>query len=144
MPFTAVEVEPKRTAVPTVLMSYMRSLLQGKKKIKSAGALHAPGAKPELRITVPTVICSISKKKQFQLEIGTGADHRKARIVGTNAANKHTVEPKELKNCWVFRFGFVPSLGTDIWDDERVLVRKINDDTFEFDLPECWESSKTK
>lgn len=141
MAFQVAEVEVKKSSVPIACISYMRPLIRGKKGGQPGAGRHAPGARPVLRISMPIIICAVSKKKQFQLELGTGTDYRKARIVGTNAANKHTVEPSQLKHTWIFKFGFLPSLGMDAWDGEHALITRIDDNTFEFDLPECWDTT---
>lgn len=126
MPFEAVEVETKHNRPVTASISYMRPTRKGE---------HKKGVRPQLIIAIPTSIAAISKKKFFQLQLGKGGDAGKARVTGQNAKNKFTIESRQLKFTCIFNFGFVPMIGEDIADIERVAVRKISDDEFEIDLP---------
>src|SRR4051794_28471803 len=102
MPFEPVEVETKHNRPATAAISYMRPQRKG---------AHKKGAQPQLLVSIPTAIASISKKKFFQLQLGKGSDAGKARISGQNQKNKFTIEPKVLKFTCIFNFGFVPLLG---------------------------------
>ena len=70
------------------------------------------------------------------LQLGSGADKGKIRIKG--GKSKEGVEPKQLMHAFVFRFGYVPKLGDDIFDGGHRPVRKISDDEFEIDAPAEW------
>jgi hypothetical protein len=134
MPFETLEIVTKKNMPPVAKLSYMRPEARG----KSAGRSR-PDAKPQLIIAIPTTICGTAKAKTFALALGSGADRGKLRVRGlTGKDAMGGVEPKELKHTFVFRFGFVPKLGDDIFDGEHRPVRKISDDEFEIEVPESW------
>lgn len=128
MAFEVVELAPKQ--VKQASISYMRYTRKGQAK---------KGSLPRLVISVPSAIAAVGKRKHFQLTLGTAGDKGKARLVGQNAANGCTVQVRELKYAMVFNFGFLPALGNEIADKEPLVVRKVNDDVFEFDLPAWWK-----
>ena len=69
------------------------------------------------------------------LLVGSGADAGQIRIRGVK--DDSGIEPKQLMHAFVFRFGFVPRLGEDSFEDRRP-VRKIGDDLFEIDGSPSW------
>jgi hypothetical protein len=93
--------------------------------------------KPQLTIAIPTTICGISKAKAFKLQIGSGDDAGKLRIVGLKSGTSG-VEPGEHAHFFRWNFGFVPKLGDDEFEGEKRPVRKIGDDAFEIDVPASW------
>lgn len=131
MSFENLETITKANMPPRAKLSYMRSTGRGKN-----GGKHKDDAKPQLIVSIPTTICGTAKAKSFVLLLGTGADKGKIRIKGAKA--KEGTEPKELMHTFVFRFGYVPKLGDDIFDGEHRPIRKISDDEFEIDVPESW------
>lgn len=125
MPFETIETFTKTNMPPTAKISYMR---RGSD----------PDAKPQLVISIPTTVCGVAKAEKFVLMIGTGADLSKIRVRGLSIPGTEGIMPKELKNAFVFRFGYVPKLGDDIFDGERRPVKKITDDEFEITVPFSW------
>ena len=125
MPFEIVETETKDNMPPTATLSYMRS-----PRASAKGG--ADAKKPKLIVTLPTVIC-IAKSERFVLLFGTGADAGKIRIRGVK--DKKGVKPREFKAHLMFRFGFVPKLGEDIFDGERCKLTRISDEEYEIDAP---------
>lgn len=139
MPFEILETVPKASAVPMAKIKYMRSTPRGKKN--GVDAKPKRRRYPELTIALPTTICGIGKAKAHVFMLGTGADKGRARISGLAIAidGSKAVVPRELKHCFVWNFGFVPSLKDEIADEEHVAVRKITDNEFEIDLPPWWK-----
>jgi hypothetical protein len=131
MPFEEIETVTKHNAPPTALVSYMRS-----KRGKNA----REEKKPNLTITMPTTICGVGKAEKHVLLLGTGGDVGKLRIKGVakNATKNGAVKPREFKSHFIWRFGYVPKLGEEIFDAERCDVRKIGDDEFEIDVNAEW------
>jgi len=125
MPFEVVETVTKENMPPTVLISYMRPKRKGKDAECDRGKV-----KPKLTMTVPTSIF-ISKAETFLLLVGTGADAGKARIKASK--DKKAIKPSEFKSHLIFRFGFVPKLGDEIFDGERCAIRRLTDDEYEID-----------
>lgn len=137
MPFEELETITRDNQPPTALVSYMRSTGRG-----GVGKTD-PAKKPRLSITLPTSICGIGKLKKHQLLIGSGADKGKLRLKGVAAGKAGGVKPSEFKTHFIWRFGYVPKLGDEIFDGERCAVRKIGDDEFEVDINSAWfEPSK--
>lgn len=128
MPFDKLETITKNNMQPTARVTYLRGIRNGVEK---------KGVKPKLVISVPSVICGTAKAKTFELSLGTGDDAGKIRISGCKS-EMTGIAPTELKHAFVFRFGFVPRLGNDIFDGGRCAVRKISDDEFEIDFPAEW------
>lgn len=128
MGFETVEVEGVPN-IPMATLSYLRYKRKGKSK---AGAL------PRLRIWIPTTISGFSKKTWFELQVGLGTDFGKARISAVTKETKNATKLVDQRHCSCFRFGHIPSLGDEIFDGEKVPVRKISEDIFEFDLPDFW------
>ncbi|WP_316214331.1 hypothetical protein [Bradyrhizobium sp. SZCCHNR2032] len=125
MSFIEIEFIPRGNEAPQAKLSYLRP--------KKRDGSNKPGAKPELRITIPTAICGAAKAEHFTLKVGAGDSAGKVRVAA--AAKMGTgIKPSELKHVFVFKFGYVPQLGEDIFDDERCAVRKIDADTFELDV----------
>lgn len=89
-------------------------------------------AKPNLMVSIPTTLIGMSKSKRFELLKGSGADAGKIRIKGTAVAKKG-VEPKQLKNAFVFNFGAIPK-NDCIFDGERRVVKKLTDEEYEIDV----------
>lgn len=135
MPFETVETFTKAKMPPSAKISYMRPTGRG-----ANGGKAKADAKPQLKITVPTTIAGVSKAETFILLVGTGEDAGKIRIRGLapGQQNDAAVKPAELKHALVFRFGYVPRLGDDIFDGESRPVKKIGDDEFEITVPESW------
>ena len=77
------------------------------------------------------------KDQPFTLSVGTGTDAGKARI---SPAVKGVV-PTHFLHGLVFRFGYVPMLGTDAAEKEFVAVKAIGKDGFEIDLPPWFKAS---
>ena len=128
MSFAPLETYTKRNAPPTAKITYLRGCRGEKPK---------PDAKPQLFISLPSTICGAAKAKTFALLIGSGEDAGKLRIRGCNSEDDG-VAPTELKRAFVFRFGYVPKLGDEIFDGGRQPARKISDDEFEIDFPPEW------
>jgi hypothetical protein len=133
MPFETLETITKANMPPRAKITYLRGVV---KRGKDAGK-HKDDAKPQLMVTIPTTICGTAKAKFFALLLGSGNDKGKIRIKGVKS-EKEGVTPKELKNAFVFRFGYVPKLGDDIFDGGHRLVRKIGDDEFEIEIAAEW------
>lgn len=129
MSFEIVETETKDNMPPTATLSYMRPKPRGK---AAGGAYDRTKVKPKFVVSLPTVVC-IAKSERFLLLIGTGADAGKIRIRGTK--DKKGVKPGEFKNHLLFRFGYVPKLGDDIFDSERCPLTRISDEEYEIDAP---------
>ncbi|NPU69981.1 hypothetical protein HL667_33670 [Bradyrhizobium sp. 83012] len=125
MSFIEIECIPRGSEPPQAKLSYMRP------KLRKGG--NKPGSKPELRITIPTTVCGTAKAETFVLQVGSGANAGKIRIVAASKAGTG-VKPSEMKNSFVFKFGYVPQLGDDIFDDERGAARKVETDVFEIDV----------
>ena len=149
MPFDSVETHTKENMPPTALISYMKPKARGSKNGKPAAS--QGDRRPSLTISIPTTICGVSKSERFELQIGTGADAGKLRIVGNGRrapdgpeavvmelGREKGVKPHELANCFKFNFGYVPRLGDEIFDGERRPVKKISDDIFEIAIPASW------
>jgi hypothetical protein len=136
MPFDPLETEPKHVAAPTALIEYMRPKPRGN---KSGDKYDRTKHRPRLAITIPTTICGGSKAEAFRLHLGTGDDAGRARIKGAQLSDAKAVKPHQFLHAMTFKFGFVPSLGDEIADKERVPVRLINRDEFEIDLPAWWK-----
>jgi hypothetical protein len=128
MPFENLETITKANMPPLAKLSYLRKAGRGGKPKNDA--------KPQLIVSIPTTICGTAKAKSFVLLLGTGSDLGKLRVIGAKA--KEGVEPKELIHAFVFRFGYVPKLGDDIFDGGHHPVKKISDDEFEIDVPASW------
>lgn len=131
MPFYPVETFTRDKMPKTAKISYMPTSGRGPSSGKAR-----PDAKPQLSISVPATIAGVAKAKTFVLAVGTGADAGKIRIIGS--ALGLGVESTELKHAFVFRFGYVPSLGDDKFEGERCPVKKIGDDESEITVPESW------
>jgi hypothetical protein len=130
MSFEALENVTKRDMPPRAKLSYLRPTGRGKSAGKSRDEVQ-----PQLLISIPTTICGTAKAKTFVLLLGAGTDAGKLRVKG---GKDKGVEPKELKHAFVFRFGFIPRLGDEIFDGEHRPVRKIGDDEFEIEVPPSW------
>lgn len=127
MPFDTLETVTRGNEPPTAKISYLRSVNRKTGRPKD-------GAKPHLKISVPTTVCGLAKSELFVLQLGTGNDAGKLRIAGVK---KDGVKPSEFKHALTFNFGFVPKLGDDVFEDRRP-VRKISDEVFEVEVNQSW------
>lgn len=132
MPFEDLKFEVERSTKTMASISYMRPARKGSK---------SGGKKlPRLAIAVPTVLTDQSSNKagtRYGLQVGTGPDLGKARIVPSKKPD--AVEPRDMKNCLLFRFGFIDRLGDEIADKEFVQARRLPDGSFEIDLPQWFK-----
>lgn len=130
MPFEAIPTMPvvKRTA-SQASMSYCKMATK-----------HGRAKTPRLIISIPKQLADGFKPKDdslFELQVGTGPDRGKARIV----PSKDGAPVSDLMHCWKFRFGYVPLLGSDGRAEKTFVdLKKIGKDTFEIVLPE-WFSA---
>jgi hypothetical protein len=127
MPFNDLDTVTKQST-PQATISYSNKVLKtGRAKNDKT---------PQLTISIAAAICGESKAKAFKLQIGSGKDAGKLRIVGLP---EHTsgVNPRRGR-CWRWNFGFVPKLGDDQFQGEKRPVCKIRDDEFEIDVPTSW------
>lgn len=131
MAFETLETVARGKEPPTAKVAYLRGINRKTGKAKD-------GAKPCLKISIPTTVCGLAKAKAFQIQLGKGGDAGKLRISGCKSGIEG-VEPSELKHAFTFNFGYVPSLGDEVFD-ERCPVRKITDDVFEIDVKASWFS----
>lgn len=131
MPFDEVETETKDNMPPTALLSYMRPSRKGGQEARNKG-------KPRLSITCPTTICGTSKSERHVLLVGTGADKGKLRVRAHDPKRDKGkgVKPTEFKKHFIWRFGYVPKLGDEIFDGERHPVTRISAEEFEIIVPE--------
>lgn len=129
MGFETLETIVRGKEPPTAKVSYLRGVDRKTGSPK-------PGAKPVLKISIPTTICGQSKAKLFQIQVGTGGDAGKLRISASKCGTAG-VKPHEFKHALTFNFGYVPKLGDDAFD-ERCPVRKISEDIFEVDVNPKW------
>ena len=125
MSFIEIECIPRGSEPPQAKLSYLRPT--------NRKGEHKPGVKPVLSISIPTVICGTARAEAFVLQVGAGESAGKIRIVAATKPNSG-IKPHELKHAFVFKFGYVPQLGDDIFDDERGAARKIETDVFEIDV----------
>jgi hypothetical protein len=129
MGFETLETVTRGKEPPTAKVTYLRGINRKTGTAKE-------GAKPTLKISIPTTICGLAKAKIFQILIGKGGDAGKLRISGCKSGVEG-IKPSEFKHALTFNFGYVPSLGDDVFD-ERCPVRKITDDVFEIDVKASW------
>lgn len=130
MPFEELETEAK--APPAATLSYMRKAGKG-------GAVNG-NRPPRLMVTLPTAICGLGKLPHHILMIGSGADLGKLRLKGVakDTRAKGAVKPVEFKTHFIWRFGYVPRLGDEIFDKQACPVRRVGDDEFEIDVNPSW------
>jgi hypothetical protein len=129
MPFDDLYTIAKHNQPPMATISYSTTT-------RKAGPVRNDKS-PTLKISIPTTICGTSKARAFKLQIGTGEDIGKLRIVGLPEAMAG-VEPSQHAHFFRWNFGFVPNLGEDEFEGEKRPVRKINDDEFEIYVPVSW------
>lgn len=123
MPFEPLDTVPRDSRRPMAAVSYQRSS-------KKSGAM------PILRVSIPTTLAGLCKRERFALDGGTGADAGRARISGlAKGAVTKGAPATFLRHALVIRFGYVPGLGEDAAAKDNVGVRKIDDNTWEIDLP---------
>ncbi|UGY15156.1 hypothetical protein HAP48_0042630 [Bradyrhizobium septentrionale] len=122
MAFEEIETVTKTNQPPMAKLTYMRPKVRGTGQSK-------PGTEPQLMVSIPTTVCGAAKAERYVLQLGTGDDLGKIRITGSTS--EAAIKPRELMHAFVFSFGYVPRLGDDMFDDERGVVRKIDDSTFE-------------
>lgn len=132
MAFETLEVIGKHNEPPTAKVTYLRGIRAPKPGKPARPADER--VKPRLWISIPTTLCGTAKAKAFELQLGSGPDLGKVRVTGCKSGSKGGVEPHELMNAFIFKFGYVPRLGDDIFED-RYPVRKITEDVFEIDMP---------
>lgn len=133
MPFEAIETQPRDSRPPMASLSYERPSRKGKER---AGL-------PALIVSVPTTLAGLCKRDRFRFEIGTGTDAGKARVCGIAKGVPGTSAPGTMmKNALVIRFGEVKALGDDAAAKEQCRVRKIDDNTWEIDLPPWFKIEK--
>lgn len=131
MPFEILETIPRDSRQPMASVSYER---RGKKN-----------ALPQLIVAIPTTLAGICKRERFRFDIGTGADAGKARVSGLAKGVPGTSAPGTMmKHSLVIRFGEVPALGDDAAAKEPCAVRKIDDNTWEIDLPPWFKPAPVK
>ena len=127
MPFNDLNTVTKQSA-PCATISYSNKVLKtGRAKNDKT---------PQLTISIAAAICCEPKAKAFKLQIGSGKDAGKLRIIGL-PEEMSGVNPRRGR-CWRWNFGFVPKLGDDQFQGEKRPVRKIGDDEFEIDVPASW------
>lgn len=126
MAWDEIVTEPKRVAMPTATLKYLRPKGRGKNAGPKVGARH------ELTIVLPTTICGVAKSKAFRLVVGSGAEKGKVRVLGCGPETRGAITAKEMAHCWSFRFGHVPKLADETFD-ERKVCRRISDEVFEID-----------
>jgi hypothetical protein len=129
MPFDDVDTITRDNKRPMATISYS--------VMRREGSPARNDRMPSLKIAIPTTICGTSKAKTFKMQIGSGEHYGKLRIVGV-AADASGVEPSQHAHFFRWNFGFVPRLGEDKFSGEKRPVRKIDDDTFEIDVPQSW------
>lgn len=132
MPFDDFETITKDNMPPVATLSYHP--FRGKHGAKK-------DAKPKLTITVPTTVSGVSKCARFKLQVGTGTDAGKLRVVGipgSKPTDKPGVKPSEHASYLKFNFGFVPAWGSDKIAEDKYPLFKIDDDTFEIAVPASW------
>jgi hypothetical protein len=127
MPFEELETETKANMPPMASLSY----LTGKRKdSKNKGIM-----KPKLIVSLPTSIV-ISKCEKFVIQIGTGQDFGKLRIVGLQkGVPGKGVSPTDFKAHIMLRFGHVPCFGDEIWDGVQVPIVRVDDDIYDLTVP---------
>lgn len=126
MPFEELETIRRDNLPPMASLSYLR-------KVRKDKEFDRGKIKPQLTISVPSVIF-ISKKERFQLLLGTGQDANKLRIRAT-ADQKKGTKLSEFKTYFILRFGYVPKLGDEIFDNIRCDIKRINDDEYDVIVP---------
>jgi hypothetical protein len=131
MAFEILETVSKINIPPQATLSYLRAVHKNKKP--------KADAKPQLRITIPTTICGISKSERFHLMIGSGDHLGRLRVVGILSGlaqgKDEGTKPTQLRATFRFNFGWVPRLGDDIFDGQRFPIQRINDEIFEITMP---------
>lgn len=124
MGYDILETVPRDSRLPMASVSYERPVKSKDRR------------KPVLIVALPTTLAGICKRERFRFELGTGADSGKARICGVAKGVPGPSAPGTMmKNCLVIRFGEVPALGEDAAAREKCAVRKIDDNSWEIDLP---------
>ncbi len=130
MPFEALETFTKDNMPPQATISYERF----KRKAKPGSAK----GKPRLLIYIPTTLAGLTRAERFSFDLGTGADHGKARITGLKKGAVGGQKGSMLEHMLRINFGYVPAFGDDADTSaagEKVNVRKIDVDCWEIDLP---------
>jgi hypothetical protein len=130
MAFDTLETISRDSHAPMASISYDRPK-RGADKI------------PRLIVSVPTVLAGLCKRDWFRFEIGTGQDAGRARVSGIAKGVPGSSAPGTMmKNALVIRFGRVPALGEDAAAKELCPVRKVDDNTWEIDLPPWFKVEK--
>lgn len=124
--FEEAETISSSHKTPMATLSYMRpkSRKTGQNKV---------GSKPQLHITIPTVLCGTSKSDRWVIMIGSKENKGKLRVQGVPKSDKSEkgIEPTQLKHCFRWNFGYVPKLGEDIFDGGHCPIKKISDEVYE-------------
>jgi hypothetical protein len=128
MPFNDLDTVAKARA-PEATISYSN-------KVRKTGRAKADKTL-QLTISIGTAICGTPGAKAFKLQIGSGQDAGKLRIVGLSAEVSGVI-PTRHGRFHRWNFGFVPRLGDDQFQGEKRPVRKTGDDEFEIDVPTSW------
>lgn len=94
---------------------------------------------PRLIISIPKVIAAdtIGVNDCFRLQLGTGGDKGKARLVRIKGGTPVCIQ----RGGVTLRFGFVPMLGNSAAEKEEIEIRPI-DLGFEFDLPAWFKADE--
>jgi hypothetical protein len=132
VPFDDLETITKIGGPPKATISYMRSGRKGTTNTERKG-------QPRLIVTLPTTICGTGKMPRHKVLIGSGEDEGKLRIKGVAEGG---VKPAEFKSHFIWRFGYVPRLGDEIFGAQTCAARKVDDDEFEVDVPASWFSAE--
>lgn len=118
--FIDIETQTRANRPPAATLSYMRG---GKK-----------ADRPSLKIVIPSSITGQTKKETtFKLQLSSGSEYSVLRVARDKDGKG--VKPAHMKWATRFNFGFVPTLGEDIFDGERFPVTKVDENTFDIRLP---------
>lgn len=128
MPFEDLDTVTRHNQPPQATVSYCTTDRSKKS-----------GKQPRLTISIPTTLCCTSKAKTFKLQLGTGDQAGKLRVVGVaDKAKTQGVEPSQHAHFFRWNFGFVARLGEEQFEGQKRPVKKISDDEFEIDVPASW------
>lgn len=128
MPFEELETITKHNQPLRASISYMRQVRKDKEHLRGQ-------IKPKLIITVPTAIF-ISRAERFKLLLGTGEDSNKIRLRAVPGKDpKVGLKPSEFKSYLIFRCGYVPAFGDEIFDNVECQIKRVSDDEYELDVP---------
>lgn len=135
MPFETLETITRENRPPQATISYER--FQRKDRVARG--------EPRLMVFIPTTLAGLCKRDRFRFDLGTGIDAGRARISGlAKGVPGAGVAGSMMKNALRINFGFVPALGDEAAAGEKVNVRKIDDNTWEIDLPPWFKADAPK